>query len=215
MEATEITDRPVAHSRPQRAGRGFRASAPVLVAAAAVLVALAGLAMFGLSGEPEAAPLPYVIKVQPTNQSPEQAFVEERPPEEPKEAAARAPEAATAIAPAERLKPTRAKASTARRAKRTTKPPAASQPDSLTGRFRSQQAGIVRCLQGAKAADNGELSIRFSIDRSGKVVDAVVLPAELANSVTGRCIQTAAQRIVFGAQKEPLKFRIPLRTRTL
>ncbi|QQR89480.1 MAG: hypothetical protein IPJ88_14950 [Myxococcales bacterium] len=58
--------------------------------------------------------------------------------------------------------------------------------------------------------DVQNVSLRFSVSESGAVESAAVLPAEVGRSPLGRCLQSVAQAINFGAQPKSLSFRIPV-----
>jgi serine/threonine protein kinase len=57
------------------------------------------------------------------------------------------------------------------------------------------------------------LSVRFEVDASGHVISAHVLPAALAATPLGQCIETVARDTDFGPQPRPLSFRIPMTAR--
>jgi eukaryotic-like serine/threonine-protein kinase len=57
------------------------------------------------------------------------------------------------------------------------------------------------------------LSVRFEVDANGHVISAHVLPAALAATPLGQCIETVARDTDFGPQPRPLSFRIPMTAR--
>jgi serine/threonine protein kinase len=78
-----------------------------------------------------------------------------------------------------------------------------------------RQDQIARCFETRAADISGTpaLSVRFEVDASGHVVSASVLPATLAATPLGQCIEGVARGTNFGPQPRPLSFRIPMTAR--
>jgi serine/threonine-protein kinase len=74
---------------------------------------------------------------------------------------------------------------------------------------------IADCFQRHAAGVSGtpEVSVRFHIDRAGKVTQAELFPEALAGTPLGGCLLTVARGTRFGAQAEPVVVRIPITVR--
>jgi serine/threonine protein kinase len=75
-----------------------------------------------------------------------------------------------------------------------------------------RQDQIAKCFVTRAADVSGApgLSVRFEVDASGRVLSAHVLPAALAATPLGACIEAVARQTEFGPQPRPLSFRIPM-----
>lgn len=82
----------------------------------------------------------------------------------------------------------------------------------LTRRFERKRNEVLACFEqhASDVAGQPELSVRFTVSRSGAVEQAEVLPAALSGTPLGRCVVRVAKGTSFGPQKEALSFRIPL-----
>lgn len=95
-------------------------------------------------------------------------------------------------------------------------PPVGVDPGELTRRIAAQEAGIRRCFElDSSLAEEGEVRLRFSLDASGAVRRADVLPAGIADTETGRCLTDLGRRTHFPRTGAPVAFEIPLRARVL
>ena len=93
------------------------------------------------------------------------------------------------------------------------KPPPPPKPsDPLGAAFAKNQPAIEACFRDSPGTGD-ELSVRFSIDTSGVVQKAELIPADLANGPLGQCLLAVAKRTQFPPQNAPATFRIPLKTR--
>jgi serine/threonine protein kinase len=61
----------------------------------------------------------------------------------------------------------------------------------------------------------GRLSVRFQIERDGKVKMAEVLPQEIGKTPLGMCLGKIASRTEFGPQETPVAFSIPITVRRI
>ncbi len=94
---------------------------------------------------------------------------------------------------------------------RTSRPAAGS--DSLSAAFAKNQGRVEACFQHEVADLKGspEISVRFSVDRDGRVQSAELLPSSVASLPLGQCILGVAQKTQFPPQSAPVTFRIPIR----
>jgi serine/threonine protein kinase len=85
----------------------------------------------------------------------------------------------------------------------------------LTRVLARRQDQIASCFATRAADVSGTpgLSVRFEVDASGHVIAAHVLPASLAATPLGQCIEGVARDTDFGPQAHPLSFRIPMTAR--
>jgi serine/threonine-protein kinase len=85
----------------------------------------------------------------------------------------------------------------------------------LTRVLARRQDQIASCFATRAADVSGTpgLSVRFEVDASGHVIAAHVLPASLAATPLGQCIEGVARDTDFGPQGHPLSFRIPMTAR--
>ncbi|MDX2021673.1 MAG: protein kinase [Deltaproteobacteria bacterium] len=88
-------------------------------------------------------------------------------------------------------------------------------PEALTRTLRKRQANIEKCFETYAAEVQGvpEIAVAFSTDPSGAVQTAKVVPESLNPTPLGACLVKIARSTQFGAQGQPLAFRIPLRAR--
>ncbi len=82
----------------------------------------------------------------------------------------------------------------------------------LTATFGKRKVAIQRCTRTHSAAlpRSREIIVHFAINRQGRVTSAGVDPAAFGATTLGQCILGVAKATVFGRQKSPLKFKIPL-----
>lgn len=78
--------------------------------------------------------------------------------------------------------------------------------------FARHTGTIRRCFEGT-TPPSGQVSLRFTTDAQGDVVDLAVSPDDIAAGVVGRCIAGVARRISFGSTVGARSFRIPLTIR--
>jgi serine/threonine-protein kinase len=87
----------------------------------------------------------------------------------------------------------------------------------LARAFQRQEGKIQSCFQQhstpGEAAPN--ISVRFQIDASGAVQNAVVSPSSVAGTPLGQCIGGVARSTKFDAQPEPVSFSIPIAARVV
>ena len=71
------------------------------------------------------------------------------------------------------------------------------------------------CFERHTAATEGQpqLSIRFSIDRAGRVTEAELSPPAIAPTPLGQCLLGVARSTQFDSQPQPISFRIPITVR--
>jgi serine/threonine-protein kinase len=87
----------------------------------------------------------------------------------------------------------------------------------LARAFQRQEGKIQSCFQQHSNTGEGQpnISVRFQIDTSGAVENAVVTPSSVASTPLGQCIGTVARSTRFGAQAEPISFSIPIAARVV
>jgi serine/threonine-protein kinase len=85
----------------------------------------------------------------------------------------------------------------------------------LASAFQRRQGAIQRCFtQNPDAlAETQRISVRFEIDRSGRVASAALSPASLQGQPLGGCILGVARSTDFGPQSEAVSFTIPISAR--
>ena len=87
----------------------------------------------------------------------------------------------------------------------------------LARAFQRQEGKIQSCFQ--QHSTPGEvapnISVRFQIDASGAVQNAVVTPSSVAGTPLGQCIAGVARATKFDAQPEPVSFSIPIAARVV
>jgi serine/threonine-protein kinase len=92
--------------------------------------------------------------------------------------------------------------------------PAPAQPDAdaLSRKFRAKQPQIESCFRQQTEQVEGmpRVSVRFEVDRTGKVTRASLSPATLATTALGRCLLQTAEAARFGELTEPVAFSIPI-----
>src|SRR5215472_9524706 len=175
-----------------------------VVTAAVIALALgAGVALVRRSSREEQAPHFIVVERQPA------ASASAGAPLEPSTGAT-APEssvaAASSASAAGGLEPTHVAPGAATHA-------AAGSTDPLSAAFARKEPQIEGCFRDNAVDINGnpQLSVRFSVDRTGRVQQTELSPPELATTALGRCILDVARATTFPAQASPIAFRIPLR----
>lgn len=79
-----------------------------------------------------------------------------------------------------------------------------------------RQAEIQSCFRQHAAEIQGspQLSIRFSINGEGRVLEARISPAPIAATALGNCLERIARTTNFGPQDSALEFTIPITART-
>ena len=99
-----------------------------------------------------------------------------------------------------------------KRPTRPTRPPRGGGADALTRAF-SRESGRIEACFGQHTQDlSGQprLEVRFSIDPSGSVRSAELLPASVGGTALGQCILRVARNTSFPARDQPATFRIPI-----
>ena len=184
-----------------------------VVLLALTLACTAFIWLFG--GRPAANPLPPRIAVVqrplPTQPPSEQGPAEVDAPALPGELPADEPPPATVEAP-KSPKPPRAKAPEKLRAQRKRRSGA-----SLTRAFRRREPLVERCFteHGVQSAGRARVEIEFTLQADGSVQRAQVLPAQLASTDLGRCVQRVAKGTRFPTQTGPVAFTIPVTARLI
>lgn len=87
---------------------------------------------------------------------------------------------------------------------------ALSQSERLTRVMRRRNPAIQRCVR-ASSVRSSELSIRITVDRSGDVAAANVLPARFQDTELGVCLRQVALETRFPPQPDTVTFRVPVR----
>jgi serine/threonine protein kinase len=93
--------------------------------------------------------------------------------------------------------------------------PARPNAGDLTRQFKAHQPEIESCFRRNAEQIEGkpQVSIRFDVDRSGRVKHASLSPPTLEGTKLGRCLLTVAAAARFGALTEPVAFGIPITAR--
>jgi hypothetical protein len=92
-------------------------------------------------------------------------------------------------------------------------PPTDTDTAQLTRAFERQTGAITVCFRQHPDGVGGEpIWLRLQIDVRGKVVGAEVLPADLAATELGKCLEQVARAAQFGPQPKPATFRLPIHT---
>ena len=88
------------------------------------------------------------------------------------------------------------------------------EPDSrqLTKAFGKYTGAVTACFKQHVEAAGVDVSIRFQIDESGKVINATVLPESLADKPVGKCLEKVARGAQFGRQSKGVTFRVPIQS---
>lgn len=177
---------------------------------AAVAIIASGAALFAVfsARTPQASPKQRFLVVEQTGQSgtastasaPTPAASDDTPP-----AASNAPAAAGRTAHA------RAGSTLAARAGTPAKP-GKTDPAALSRSFARRQSQIQSCFQSKAQSVAGQprITVRFSIDTSGHVKSAQLIPGSLSGTPLGQCILGVARSTSFGPQPQPLTFSIPI-----
>jgi serine/threonine-protein kinase len=182
----------------QQKTRSLPAFLAGLVVAASVLAA----GVFAMQRESPAVatqPPPQIRVVTNTNAPPEPELT---PPTSVDVPDAVAPETTATVEPA--VKPE----TTSERPPRTGKPDALS----LTRALRKQQARIEDCFTSYAVGVQGipEMQLEFDLASSGKLEAVRVLPAALAKTPLGRCLEKVGAATQFAPQSRPISFAIPI-----
>jgi len=82
----------------------------------------------------------------------------------------------------------------------------------LTRTFARQSGAINTCFQQHPTTVEGQISVRFQVDTSGKVTSADVLPSGVATTPLGQCVHGVAMRTNFGPLPQAVAFKAPLVT---
>jgi serine/threonine protein kinase len=97
---------------------------------------------------------------------------------------------------------------------RTPRVPVGDSPGAIIDRTFARHTGAIRsCFEGTTPPD-GPVSLRFTTDESGSVVNVEITPAEVGSGSVGRCVAGAARRIDFGRTVGARSFRIPITVRS-
>lgn len=174
-----------------------------LVLASAIVLSAVLLVVF-LRPTGEAAPPPIIVEKQ---------SVLEDPP-------ARAAEPASSEVPVVAAVESAGKPSLPATSKPMAKPASSAGASSagkrtLAAAFQQRQGAIQNCFKQnpSALADSQNLSVRFDVDTSGKVVSASLSPAAVATQPLGACVLGVARSTNFGPQTEALSFSIPIAAR--
>ena len=91
---------------------------------------------------------------------------------------------------------------------------AAVRPDAaaLSRKFKAKQPQIESCFrhQTEQVVGTPRVSLRFEVDRAGKVTRASLSPAALSATPLGRCLLQTAEAARFGELTKPVAFSIPI-----
>jgi TonB family protein len=87
----------------------------------------------------------------------------------------------------------------------------------LARAFQRQEGKIQSCFQRHAGESQREpnIAVRFQIDASGAVQNAVVTPSSVAGTPLGQCLVTVARSTHFGPQPEGISFSIPIAARVV
>src|SRR5262249_37387788 len=98
------------------------------------------------------------------------------------------------------------------RPRRAAEPAAAAGVGGFSATFARRESDIRRCFidHPDSAASTTEISLRFDVDRRGRVTHLDVLPATVGGSALGACLAAVGKSTVFPKPSAPLTFRIPL-----
>jgi hypothetical protein len=143
--------------------------------------------------------------------SPRVVMLESPPPAAPVEATASAapdPVASPVPSPPTVPKPARETRPKAPRGSAAVQPDAAA----LSRKFKAKQPQIESCFrrQTEQVVGTPRVSVRFEVDRAGKVTRASLSPATLSETPLGRCLLQTAETARFGELTEPVAFSIPI-----
>jgi serine/threonine protein kinase len=85
-------------------------------------------------------------------------------------------------------------------------------PRDLTRAFRQQQPKIEECFKQHALSLEGQprLSLEFDLDPKGKLTHVQLVPAAVAGTALGKCLERVARATSFPAQGEPVSFAIPV-----
>lgn len=170
-----------------------------------IVVGVLGLLALGL-----ATGIVVWLTQQPTN-APEVVFVEATPSGlVTHDAAVVAPDAAVPSSQPPATTPTR----DPRDPDRTPRVSVGDSPGAIIDRTFARHTGAIRgCFEGTTPPD-GPVSLRFTTDEAGGVVNVEITPAEVGSGSVGRCVAGAARRIEFGRTVGARSFRIPITVRS-
>jgi hypothetical protein len=201
VEAPHIPREPFKASR--------RKVGPLTLALGAGLLALALLLLFTSRRPSHDPPPPRYLVVEKPPPTPAAGSVSAPAPAAESVSPPALPSAGSA--PPSPEKPARAAAV------RPVKQPARAQPDAaaLSQKFRAKQPQIEACFrrEAEQVVGMPRVSVRFEVDRSGKVTQATLSPPALSGTPLGRCLLATAQTARFGALTEPVAFSIPITAR--
>jgi serine/threonine protein kinase len=87
----------------------------------------------------------------------------------------------------------------------------------LTRHFARRENALQSCFERHASALTGhpQISVNFEVGASGKVQTATLEPSSLANTPLGQCLLEVARGTSFGAVGKPLRFKIPIRARSV
>jgi eukaryotic-like serine/threonine-protein kinase len=83
----------------------------------------------------------------------------------------------------------------------------------LTKAFSKRRAEVERCFTQPGGTTQSSVLVQFSVDVRGRVRSASLVPDSLTRTAFGRCVTRIAEATNFGAQQEPIAFRIPITAR--
>ena len=187
-----------------RAPRSTSTWVLVIISALAVIAAGAAVAIVLLRPPPEVSHKVLVVEKQSESES-TQPLPGESSEHGLPAAPAPAPEASAAPnTPSARPGPTVAKAQ-----------PSRGEP--LARAFQRQEGAIQRCFQKSPEGLEGtpRLSVKFNVDRDGRVTSAFLDPPSASGQPLGSCILGVARATNFGPQAEPVSFSIPIAARVV
>jgi serine/threonine-protein kinase len=175
---------------PPKSNRGL----VIAVAALAAVIAAVGVTVVVLGRRNDDAKVVVIERSSNTADAPAASAV---PKESP--ATTPSPSAASSSAPSTTTKT----------------PKAIATGDPLSGAFAKRQPEIERCFSDKASSVTGspEVSVRFSIEKTGVVKHAELAPPELSGTPLGQCILGVAETTKFPPQAAPATFRIPLHAR--
>jgi len=87
----------------------------------------------------------------------------------------------------------------------------------LTRHFARRENALQSCFEHHASALTGhpQISVNFEVGASGKVQTATLEPSSLASTPLGQCLLEVARGTSFGAVGKPLRFKIPIRARSV
>jgi hypothetical protein len=117
---------------------------------------------------------------------------------------------APAVAPPQLVRA--APAPSAPRSRRPAETASAARGESFSATLSRREGDIRRCFNNHPGGTSTatEISLRFDVDREGRVTSLAVLPAAIGASPLGSCLAAVGKTTLFARQAAPVSFRIPL-----